>query len=708
MGVLVVCTCFAGAGIMGLGCGGTNRYRADGGGPTPLGGGGAPGPGTLNPGISTSDDAATIPAPDMPWTEGVTVHLEQVLQVQTAFASFGLPIPHGKVADATKVRVLAHGGTSPIAGVNVSVLLREHDAEGNATGVRALLVQIPTTGLAASSDVDVVWAGTGSAPGTTTLPFTQVSGASAETVDTAERTIVKNGSTCSLVETATATKTLFTGVEPVYLATYPDGYLASTSIIGKQWSRSQVAGSAAMGGVKYMSDYAGLFGLSAIYKESYRLNPDPDSVVEPLAKDNYEGWLYDRCTTFLSFYVHTGDVRFLRSAHRNCSYYASVIDANGIFTGKPDPDSKYSHLRGLYAYYALTGSEAAMTAGKAIAEMWLKDTSFVAPYRAGHLRGQDKLWTERLLGTSMEGLYYGHRLLGDKQYLTAFKEMFKTAYTHVTTTDQKTLDAINLQDGSAKYPSFPPQNCFIHNGAQAAESDGTTPWCSGWMTELLVDALLAYQQQTDDARVDEIFLRLARFLRDVGSSYLTGDIAQDNFMSPQNCYDSSRGFEARRLVPLYGAGLTSGGKRSFGGEYDDYNHCSDATALVAAALRSLKRLGGYDAGGPIGPFATEGQSLLQLFHEISNCAQAAFVSFTRKARDPANQTSSGLCTGLSDPKTYIKNNKIGYPTYAIGPQRKLSWWFNMPLLQFGLLQEAGVAVPELHPGAIQPAGKTCP
>ena len=35
-----------------------------------------------------------------------------------------------------------------------------------------------------------------------------------------------------------------------------------------------------------------------------------------------------------------------------------------------------------------------------MAEMWLADATFVVPYRQGHLRGSDKLWTERLLGTN--------------------------------------------------------------------------------------------------------------------------------------------------------------------------------------------------------------------------------------------------------------------------------------------------------------------
>jgi hypothetical protein len=630
---------------------------------------------------------------------GVTVHLEKTFASAAPYASFGMPVPSGALADVSTLQVLPHGGTAPIAGINAKALLREHGADGKPTGVRAVLLQIPTSALGSSANVDVLWTGATTAPGSATVPFAQVSAASPETVDTAERTITKSGSTCSLVESSPATMTLFIGTEPSYLATFPDGYLASTGIIGKQVPRTQVGASADLAGVKYMSDNVTPFALSAMYQESYRINPD--SVVDPVTE--YEGWLYDRCTTFLSFHAHTGDARFLREAFRNCSYYASKIDAGGIFTGKPDPDSKYSHLRGLYAYYALTGDESALTAGRAIAAMWLADTSFVAPYRQGHLRGRDKLWTERLLGTSLEGLYYGHLLLDDAQYLAAFKQMLDTAYAHVTTTDQAALNKIDLQDGTASYPSFPAQNCFIHNAEQAAEGNGNDPWCSGWMTELLVDVLLAYQRQTGDARVDEIFVRLTRFLRDVGSCYFRGDPVDDRFLSPQICYDSTDGLEARQLVPLYGSGLYADGTRYGGGDWSDFEHCSDATALTAAALRALKRLGLYDAGGPLGPFATEGESFLQLFHEFSFCAQATFSSWTRMNRDPSTWSSSELCAGAADPATFIADNKIGHPCHPSSPQRKLSWWFNMSLLQFGLLQDAGIAVPSLHPGVVQPA-----
>ena len=73
----------------------------------------------------------------------------------------------------------------------------------------------------------------------------------------------------------------------------------------------------------------------------------------------------------------------MREAHRTCGYYASKINLTGpdagIYSGKPDPDTKYSHLRGLYAYYALTGDDLTLRAGTAIAEMWNGDPFFVVP-----------------------------------------------------------------------------------------------------------------------------------------------------------------------------------------------------------------------------------------------------------------------------------------------------------------------------------------
>lgn len=630
------------------------------------------------------------------YTTGVSVHLEQTFPGATAIR-FGVPLPPGVVTDVNTVSVQKGGSPVP---ASVKALLAQYDPTGAALAVRAILIQLSADVLAggSSADVFVAWRG-GSAPGSTFTPFSDegVSAASPEVVHTAQRTIVSSGGVNRLEETAQNDVTLFVGREPRITATFPLDYLARSEILGKQITAPEV-GEPGRAGLQFLSDEMTRFALGAMYVSPYALNPD--AVGDPA---DPEPWLYDRCATFLTAYSHTGDLRFLRHALRSCSYYSGGIvltgmDA-GIWSGKPQPDAKYSHLRGLHAYYALTGDEGALASGTAIASLWRDEPLFVAPYRQGHLGGADKPWTERHLAKSLEGLFYGFLLTGDPRYLTAFREMFETAYRHISG-DAAQLAVIN------PWNDFPPQNCFIHNAAQHSEDAATIPWCSGWMPELLIDALLQYQELTNDGRVDEIFVRLTRFLRDVGSNYFRGDPLRDSFLRPTRCFDPTDVEDPRVLVPIYGTGLFADQTRYEGSiEWDDSEHCPDATALTAAAIRGLKRLNQLDAN-PVGPFASEGASFVQLHHEFAFCSKWSFSVWNRPWRDPGSWTSAQLAPGLSDPAAFIAANKIGFPVYELSPKAKISWWFNHSMLQFAMLSEAGVGFPALTPGAIQPSG--CP
>ena len=155
------------------------------------------------------------------------------------------------------------------------------------------------------------------------------------------------------------------------------------------------------------------------------------------------------------------------------------------------------------------------------------------------------------------------------------------------------------------------------------------------MVELLLDPLLRYQEQTGDKRVDEILIRLTRFLRDTGSAYFHNDPLDDTFLKPSVCDTSADDTDRRMLVPLYGASLDARGKRARNAEYSDFDHCADASSLVAAGLRALRRRGLFDKGGPIGPFASEGESFVQLHQELAACAKRVFDQDYRAKRAPA-------------------------------------------------------------------------
>lgn len=630
------------------------------------------------------------------WSTGVTVHLTRRSAGATT-VSFGLPVPDGLLASAADLKVTIAGTPVP---VKAGVLLPRYDAQGRATGIFSVLVQLPASALGGADEQDLLvsWTG-GSASGTGLLPFADpgVTALSDEVIPLATRTIQQSGGVARLVETGTTDRVWFSSRLPRVMATFPAGYLADSGLMGLQTSSTGVTA----GGTPALSFFAenlANFARTATFTSPYRLNPD--SVADITSADGYEAWLYDRCATLLLAHMYTDDIALLEHAYRNCAHYAEAIGPDGMFTGKPEKDSKYSHLRGLFAYYALTGDEAARTAGRKIARMWLEEESFVAPYREGHLRGDSRLWTERLLGTSMEGLLHGFRLTGEQAFLTAFEELLATAYSHVTG-DAAALKVIN------SWNDFPPQNCFIHNAAQHSEGSVDEPWCSGWMNELIVDPLLAYQELTQDPRVDEIFVRLARFMRDTGSSYFRGDpIPASTFLSPTICYDPADTDDPRWLVPLYGSGIDAAGVRRNFGEWSDFEHCAETTSITAAALRALVRQNRYDLH-PIGPFASEGASLLALHHEFAFCGAGNFEDQSRPRRDPRTWTSAELAAGLADPAAFIAANKIGWPLHNLGPWRKFSWWFNQTMFQYRLLEEAGVTIATLKPGAVQPPGN-CP
>jgi hypothetical protein len=613
--------------------------------------------------------------------------------------SFGVPLPVGATADVGQLVVRVGG--RPVAH-SARELEPHRDASGAHRGARAVLVQLDAAAVGAGdTEVELVWRGAAGSkppkPSVTERAYGSdaVSAESAVVVRTARRKLVSRAGVTAIEEESPVSRTLFVGREPRVLALFPAGYVATSGLLGPLVTAERAHAPEARG-LGFLSTAFGAFALSAMYDEPYALNPDAESVLDPV--QDASAWLYDRCATFLIAYAHLGEPRFLRHALQSCSYYARQIDVAGpragFFRGKPEPDAKYSHARGLTAYYALTGDEAALSAVTAMARMWQADPLFVQPYAAGRLRGPDKLWTERLLATSLEGLVYGYRVTGDGALLELARRMVTTAHRHVT---GSAADLATINPGAP----FPPQGCFVHNAEQQAEGDATDPWCSPWMSAMLVVPLLEYQALTADPKVDDIFLALGRFLRDVGTTYAEDTPRADSFLSPRSCDDPAAGEKRRRLVPLYGAGLDAAGARRTFGEYGDAEHCADTTLLTAAALRALARQG--TDRGRIGTFATERESLTQLHHELAACAERVFAEQTRPRRDPRRWTSAELAAGAKDPARFIDEQRIGFPRHVVSPARKLSWWFNGSMLQFQLLADAKVAVPSLTPGRVQPA-----
>lgn len=611
--------------------------------------------------------------------------------------AFALPLPRGLVGRVEDLAVRLGG--SEVSGLRARPILRDFAPDGTSRTLRSVWLEFPRPASAASGSlaIDVSF----SNPVKSAIPvvppaklsYRDVSKDAPAVVRTAAYRVVRRSADRLEAEPrAQKDETLFAGVLPRWSTTFDDGYLARIGLLGDLVTARDAKSRGDLAPLAFLSDAFTSFADGAMGAGGYPVAPGSLALAS-------EAWLYDRCATFLLAYAHTGEARHRDHALLTCAHYARAIgltgDDRGFFSGKEGRDAKYSHLRGLVAYYALTGDDAALTAGRAIAEMWEKDTLFVAPYRAGTVRGADKLWTERLLAASIEGGIYGFELTGDARFLASARALVRTAVRHVTTRDPAELATLTKT-------SFPPQGCFVHSALQHGEGNADVPWCSSWMSELLLDPLLRYRGLTGETDVDAIFVSLARSMRDAGTTYFRSNPLGDAFLTPKEGRSGAVGSDdARLLVPLYGYGIDHG-RRVTSGEWSDFEHCPDATAVTALALRTLRRTGKLDQKPTpassslvvnLSAYATDGASLSSLHSELLFCAREALRRAARPGRDPraAGQAVLAAALAAGDEGAQAKAleaQKIGWPVYSTSPGRKLSWWFNTAIAELAWLSDS--------------------
>jgi hypothetical protein len=169
-----------------------------------------------------------------------------------------------------------------------------------------------------------------------------------------------------------------------------------------------------------------------------------------------------------------------------------------------------------------------------------------------------------------------------------------------------------------------------------------------------------------------------------------------------------------RVVPMYGAARRLDGSRNDGAEYSDHEHVPDTTGLTAASWRAFA-LRPFTIG-PIGPFATEVDCAAALHEEYSASAKHSLsVRDLTIYRDPScppgSYHSQGRLAGAyakpDQGAAYVNTYKLGAPRWYIYPERKLSWWFNSSILQFGLLHAAGLDASQARQGWV-PVGALPP
>jgi hypothetical protein len=275
------------------------------------------------------------------------------------------------------------------------------------------------------------------------------------------------------------------------------------------------------------------------------VNDVPASVTERI---NYttdaEPWLFDRTATLFGVYVRTGDVKWLRHAHRSAQFYRSHMTSAGYFDLK-DGDLKYSYGRSLLMDYLFTGDPAHIPVIENIADA---GEDWDPTYDLG-----TGFWTER------------HQTYALLAALAAWEATGATSH---ASRAQEIAD-VSFALAADPLGSWHNDGCMLHGMTAHEGAGGDVPICSPWMSALFADAVLEYYIHSGKRTALEFLAGLGHYVADYG------------------LYAGGEGLSY--TMPWY---LSSSVKTfSDEGPWGDIEHTCDVAGLVAKGAFAEKMLG---------------------------------------------------------------------------------------------------------------------
>lgn len=274
-------------------------------------------------------------------------------------------------------------------------------------------------------------------------------------------------------------------------------------------------------------------------------NDLPESITQRIELADNEPWLFDRTLTLFGVYARTGDVRWLRHAHRSARFYLAHLTDEGYFSFK-DGDLKYLYGASLLVDMMLTGDVSVIEPIRRIAELELEWDPTYTP--------DTPFWTERHQTYALLGALVAWEATGDAAH------------------GQRAQDIARASFDLAEDPpaAWPKDGCMLHT-QRAHEGDAIDdPICSPWMSGLFADAVWRYYRQSLDR--DALV-----FLADLGE-----------FVAREGVYDGSDA-GVDYLVPWYLA--SSVRHYTDNGPWGDLEHTCDVAGVVARGAWARKELG---------------------------------------------------------------------------------------------------------------------
>jgi len=264
----------------------------------------------------------------------------------------------------------------------------------------------------------------------------------------------------------------------------------------------------------------------------------------------HRAWQYDLAATLYNSYIKTGELEWLRLAHKATQIYAHFINSEGVWTLKNKPDIKFSYNLSMFIDYLLIGDSSLLPKIDAVAD-------FVSNWKYDYKRTYG-FWTERHQTYSLLGAIIAWEATGKPAHA-------ERAIIVAKATIQETLNP---------EPPWKAVGCLQHEfGAHDRDEGGESkiPVCSPWMSALLADAMLRYFIQSGDSKALEILYNFAGFIINHGI-YITDNRKIKGYTLPRYF-----AFPEKDII-------------KDGAAYNDAQHACDVAALLGKGLWAGKLL----------------------------------------------------------------------------------------------------------------------
>lgn len=319
--------------------------------------------------------------------------------------------------------------------------------------------------------------------------------------------------------------------EPPVFATLPPEWLGSVLIRGRTVPVSSV------GDFGFFDE--AMVGYARTAVNDVASSVADDELIDYLSQPS--PWLFDRASTLYSVYLRTGDVKWLRHAHRATEYYANHI-VDGGFDLRPG-DLKYNYGRPFLIQALLLGDT--QNLAKAT-ELAITNRSWPTAYATSL-----GFWTERHTAYAILSELNLWQIDGNTESASRINHFIESLLSHLLVPPN----------------GWDVDGCLLHTVAQHEGNSIQEPTCSPWMSALLGEAIWEHYLASEDTRSLELLSSLTDYI--VNFATRTESIFEN------------------ALRPWFLASSTY----TQGDDFDDMEHTCDVAGLAARGVWAKVHLG---------------------------------------------------------------------------------------------------------------------